>query len=379
MATHTMWAIRIHRYGGPEQIMLEETLRPVPQAGEVLVRVHAAGVNPADWQIITGVMKEPVTFPFTPGIEMAGVVDAAGPGVSADLIGHAVLGQIPHGAYAEYVAVPLAALARKPQAVRFIEAAAFPVGARTAWRALFDNAGLTAGQRVLIQGATNGVSVFAVQLAKWKGAQVIGTVATAAHRAFVRALGADMVVEYTTTLRDHGVQDVDLVLHGGAAPLSSSLAALRHGGTLIANASPGPAEQEEIQARGVRVVTSRGLASASLETLTRLADEGALTVPIGKTFSLSEVPRPTPMRRAVRGVAGLCCVWWKIDHTSNASSLERACQRSRPLAPASGVCRCCPWPRSRGQSAYRCRARTFQRALTGPHDHPRHWSQSSAA
>src|SRR5262245_66214466 len=110
MSTQIMRAIHIHRYGGPDQLKLEQTPRPALSAGEVLVRVHAAGVNPIDWQIVAGVMKDvqPVTFPFTPGIEMAGVVEAVGPGVAADLIGQGVLGQIANGAYGEYVSVPAA-------------------------------------------------------------------------------------------------------------------------------------------------------------------------------------------------------------------------------------------------------------------------------
>src|SRR6185436_5140276 len=123
-----------------------------------------------------------------------------------------VLGQIAQGAYAEYVSVPVEVLALKPKVLSFIEAAAFPVGAMLAWRALFDNAGLTAGQRLLIQGATNGIGVFAIQLAKWKGAQVIGTASTAANLDFARALGADMVVDYSTTPVESVVQNVDVVL-----------------------------------------------------------------------------------------------------------------------------------------------------------------------
>jgi len=289
MSTPIMRATQIHSYGGPEQLKLEETPRPAPSAGEVLVRVHAAGVNPIDWKILQGLMKDsqPVTFPFTPGIEVAGVVEEVGPGVTADLIGQAVLGQIAKGAYAEYVSVPVEVLALKPKTLSFIEAAAFPVGATTAWRTLFDNGGLTSGQRVLIQGAAAGMGLFAVQLAKWKGAQVIATASTAADLDFVRALGADTVVDDTTTPVESVVQDVDLVLHGGgAATLSSSLAALRRGGTLISNTGlPSP---EQVQACGVRAMMSRGAASVPLETLTRLVDEGHLKVPV-KTFPLSEV------------------------------------------------------------------------------------------
>jgi NADPH:quinone reductase-like Zn-dependent oxidoreductase len=289
MATQTMRAIQVHRYGGPEQLKLEEKPRPEPRAGEVLLRVHAAGVNPIDWKIRQGLLKEvqPVTFPYTPGIEVAGVVEDVGPGVTAFKKGQAVLGQTSAGAYAEYVTIPVEALALKPQILSFAEAATVPVGATTAWRALFEHGGLIAGQRVLIQGAAGGVGLFAVQLAKWKGAQVIGTASTA-NLEFVRSLGADTVLDYTTTPVESVVQEVDLVLDGvGGKTLLSSLAALRRGGTLISIAGPPP--QEQAQARGVRAMMSRGAATVPLERLTQLIDEGHLKVIAGKTFPLSEV------------------------------------------------------------------------------------------
>lgn len=289
MSTQIMRAVQVHRYGGPEQLKLEEKPRPQPQAGEVLVRVYAAGVNPIDWKIRQGLMKEsrPVMFPYTPGIEMAGVVEDVGPAVTAFEIGQAVFGQIAEGAYAEYLMVPVEALALKPRTLSFVEAATVPVGATTAWRALFDHGGLASGQRVLIQGAAGGVGLFAVQLAKWKGAQVIGTASTA-NLDFVRGLGADMVVDYTTTPVESVVQDVDLVLDGvGAETLSRSLAVLKPGGTLISIAGPPP--QEQARARGVRALMSRGAASTPLQTFTQLIDEGHLKVTAGKTFALSEV------------------------------------------------------------------------------------------
>jgi NADPH:quinone reductase-like Zn-dependent oxidoreductase len=291
MATQTMRVIQIHQYGGPEQLKLEEKPRPEPQAGEALVRVHAAGVNPIDWKIRQGLMKDfqPVTFPYTPGIELAGVIGEVGPGVTAFEAGQAVLGRCESGAYADYLTVPVEALMLKPQTLSFVEAATVPVGAATAWRALFDHGGLTEGQRVLIQGAAGGVGLFAVQLAKWKGAQVIGTASTA-NLEFVRGLGADTVVDYTTTPVESVVKEVDLVLDGvGAATLSSSLTVLRRGGTLISIAGQPP--QEEAQVRGVRVIMSRGAASAPLQTFTRLIDEGHLKVTAGKTFALSQVQR----------------------------------------------------------------------------------------
>ncbi len=289
LATQTMWAVRVYSYGGPEQLKLERVERPRPQAGEVLLRVHAAGVNPLDWKIRQGLMKEfmPMTFPYIPGIEVSGVVEEVGPGVTAFEIGQAVYGQSAKGAYAEYLTISVETLALKPETLSFAEAATVPVGATTAWRALFEHGGLTSGQRVLIQGAAGGVGLFAVQLAKWKGAQVIGTASTA-NLAFVRGLGADTVVDYTKIPPQGMPQNVDLVLDGvGGKALLSALTALRRGGTLISTASPPP--QEEAQARGVRAIMIHSQpSSALLQMVARLIDEGHLKVTTGRIFPLSE-------------------------------------------------------------------------------------------
>jgi NADPH:quinone reductase-like Zn-dependent oxidoreductase len=289
MSAPSMRVVQIHRYGGPEELKLEERPRPAPQTGEALVQVHAAGVNPIDWKIRQGVMQavQPVTFPFTPGIELAGVVAAVGPEAPSVALGQAVYAQVAAGAYAEYLAVGVEALAPKPAWLTFVEAAATPVGARTAWRALFDHGHLTAGQRVLIQGAAGGVGQFAVQLAKWRGAEVIATAAPD-NLAFVRSLGADKVVDYTTTQVESVVTGVDLALDTvGEATLRSSMAVLRPGGALISiNGVP---SQQEAQARGVRALMSRGPASVSLQTLTQLIEEGYLQVTVGKIYALREV------------------------------------------------------------------------------------------
>ena len=302
MSTQTMRVIQVYSYGGPEQLKLEQKPRPEPQAGEVLLRVHAAGVNPVDWKIRQGLLKDfmPVTFPYTPGIEVAGVVEDVGPGVTASEIGQAVFGQSARGAYAEYITAPVEALALKPETLSFAEAATVPVGATTAWRALFEHGGLQAGQRVLIQGAAGGVGLFAVQFAKWKGAQVIGTASTA-NLDFVRGLGADTVVDYTTTPVESVIQDVDLVLDGiGAETLISSLAVIKRGGTLISIA--GPPSQETAKARGVHATMIRSQPSRELlQIVTRLIDEGRLKVTAGKTFPLSEVQQAHEYSRSGHG------------------------------------------------------------------------------
>jgi len=285
-----MRAIRVHQYGGPEELQLEQQPRPEPEAGEVLLRVHAAGVNPIDWQIRQGLLKDfmPMTFPYTPGLDVAGVVEGVGPGVTILETGQAVFGWAIQGADAEYVTASEEVLAPKPATLSFDEAATVPVGAATAWEALFDEGNLQPGQRVLVVGAAGGVGRFAVQLAKWKGAQVIGTASTA-NLEFVQSLGADQVVDYTTTAVESVVREVDLVVAGvGGESLLTSLATVRRGGTLISLAEPPP--QTQAEARGVRATMLAGRPSrAILQTVARLIDEGRLQVTVGKTFPLREV------------------------------------------------------------------------------------------
>ncbi|GHO98294.1 NADPH:quinone reductase [Reticulibacter mediterranei] len=289
MSALTMQAIRVHRYGGPEQLKLEQQPRPAAREGEVLVRVHAAGVNPIDWKTRQGFMKDffPMTFPYIPGIDVAGEVEGVGFGVTTLKIGQAVFGRCTTGTYAEYITASEELLAPKPSTASFAEAAAIPTGATTAWQALFDEGNLQAGQRVLIVGAAGGLGAFAVQLAKWKGAQVIGTTSTA-NLEFVRSLGADQVIDYTTTQVESVVQDVDLVLDGvGGASLFSSLTTIRRGGTLISLAEQPP--QEQARACGVRAMMIAARTDRSiLQTVAQLIDEGQLNVIVGKAFSLSE-------------------------------------------------------------------------------------------
>ncbi|HEU5101489.1 MAG TPA: NADP-dependent oxidoreductase [Roseiflexaceae bacterium] len=190
-------AIRVHQYGGPEQLKLERIACPEPQADEVLVKVHAAGVLPAEWKTRQGLFHafRPASFPYIPGSAFAGVVEQVGPGVTAFRAGQAVFGRTNNGAYAEYATVAAATIAFKPPSLSFDEAAAISGGATVAWTALFENGDLRPGQRVLIHGAAGGVGSFAVQLARWKGAHVIGT-ASATNLEFVRSLGAAAAIDY---------------------------------------------------------------------------------------------------------------------------------------------------------------------------------------
>src|SRR2546421_10605240 len=218
MPGNMMRAARFHAYGPPENLVIEEVPRPEPQAGEVLVRVHAAGVNPGDWKIRRGYLKAfmPVPLPFPPGLDLAGTVAAVGPDVTTVQPGQAVFGR-GSGAYAEYAIALANALAPKPHALSFDQAATIPVGASTAWAGLFDVGGLQAGQRLLVHRAAGGGGLYAVQFGRGTGAEGIGT-ASARNVAFVRSLGAQTVIDYTATPFETVVRDVDVVLDtiGGA-------------------------------------------------------------------------------------------------------------------------------------------------------------------
>jgi len=290
MSAQTMQAIRTYRYGGREQLKLEQIERPVPQSGEVLVRVHAAGVNPIDWKIRQGLLRAsfPTPFPHLPGRDLAGIVEEVGPDVTTFQKGQAVFGQSMHGTYTEYTPASIYTLALKPKTLSFDEAAAIPIGAATAWEGLFDFGELQAGQRVLIQGAAGGVGTFAVQFARKKGAYVIGTTSTP-NVDFVRSLGANEVIDYTATLLEETVHDADLVFDMvGEKTLESSLHAVKRGGTLVSIASEPP--ERKAHQLGIHVVTiATRVSSELLHTFAQLIDEGQVKVVVGKTFPMREV------------------------------------------------------------------------------------------
>src|SRR5229473_3894877 len=238
MVRRSIQAIRVHQYGGPEQLKLEQIPCPEPQPGEVLVHVHATAVLPVEWKIRQGLFHafQPAAFPYIPGSASAGIVEEVGPGVTTFRSGQAVFGRSSQGTYAEYTTASAETIALKPASLGFSEAATISGGATTAWEALFDRGGLQAGQRVLILGAAGGVGSFAVQLARWKGAQVIGTTGTA-NMDFVRSLGAEVVVDYTSTPVEQVVHDVDLVVDTvGGQTLQSAWPVIKHGGTLVSTA-----------------------------------------------------------------------------------------------------------------------------------------------
>jgi NADPH:quinone reductase-like Zn-dependent oxidoreductase len=290
MPNNTMHAIRMHEFGGPNVLHEEEVPRPSPGAGEVLVRVRAAGVNPYDWKLRKGMFPSGVTLPMTPGSEIAGTVEMLGAGVNGLRAGQDVFGTGGEGAYAQYVVTESTALADKPASLDYIQAAAVPVGTMNAWQALFDHGKLQAGQTVLIHGGSGNVGLFAVQLAKWKGATVIAT-ASAKNADFVRSLGADTVVAYDTQRFEDVVRDVALVLDTiGGDTQQRSFAVLKRGGTLIALTSP---PSQDLAARaGVRAEMFGMQSSAALlQRIARMIDDGTIRPVVAEVLPLPEAGR----------------------------------------------------------------------------------------
>lgn len=298
----TMQAIRFHSYGDSEVLVLEEMPRPQAGAGEVLIRVHAAGVNPLDWKVRAGHVRAWLKhrLPLIPGWDVSGVVEAIAPDVSAFKIGDEVYGMLNvtrNGAYAEYVTAKTYNLAFKPNSIDHIQAGAVPLASLTAWQSLFDLAGLKSGQTVLIHGAAGGVGHFAVQFAKWKEAKVIGT-ASASNEDFLRELGADEVIDYSTTKFEEAVHDVDVVLDTiGGDTQQRSWKVLKKGGILVATlgiSSPEAARQHGVRGEGVMVRPD----ATQLTQIAALIDAGNLKPAVTTVLPLAEAPRAHELSQA---------------------------------------------------------------------------------
>jgi NADPH:quinone reductase-like Zn-dependent oxidoreductase len=290
-----MKAVRVHAYGGPEVLKYEDAPCPAAGPGQLLIRVHAAGVNPVDWKVREGHLKEWINYamPYTPGWDVSGVVDAAGAGATRFKKGDEVFSfpDHPHdGAYAEYMVVKETELAPKPKTLDHVQAAAVPIASLTAWQALFDMGGLRAKQKVLIHGATGGVGGFAVQFAKWKGAHVIGT-ASARNQDFLRELGADETIDYATERFEETARDVDMVFDTiGGETQARSWQALRKGGILVSTV--GPPSAEEAAQRGARQGMIQAQPNASqLAEIAKLIDGGKVKVFVETVLPLKEARR----------------------------------------------------------------------------------------
>jgi NADPH:quinone reductase-like Zn-dependent oxidoreductase len=291
----TMKAVCIYSYGGPEVLVYEDAPQPHPGEGEVLVRVHAAGINPVDWKIREGHLKEMLhhTFPLVLGWDLSGVVESVGSGIARLKVGDEVFSRPDisrDGAYAEFIVVKESDLALKPRSVDHIHAAAMPLAALTSWQTLFDVGGLSSGQRVLIHAAAGGVGHVAVQLAKWKGAHVIGTAAARNHE-FVVKLGADQVIDYDTERFEEVIQPVDVVLDTmGGDTQERSWKVLKRGGILVSIASPPKAATAaEHGVRQAFVFTQPN--AAQLAEIARLVDADKLKVVVETVLPLSDATR----------------------------------------------------------------------------------------
>ncbi|MFJ1610951.1 NADP-dependent oxidoreductase [Streptomyces sp. NPDC088253] len=325
MPTHTMRAVRFHEHGGPEVLRYDEVPIPEPGPGEVLVRVHAVGINPPDWYLRGGLTTMPgetestVSLPVIPGTDMSGVVEAVAADVDGLAVGDEVFGLLRFpsfngSAYAEYVAAPASDLARKPAGIDHVHAAGAPMAGLTAWQFLvevghdhpspFQEArhrptALGAGTTVLINGAAGGVGHFALQLAKWKGARVIA-VASGAHESFLRELGADQFIDYTRSRPEELAHDVDLVLDTVGGPDSKRfLRTLKRGGVQFP-VLPGDFDEEETAKLGVTVSSAQVRSNGTqLAELGRLLDAGTVRVAIDSTFALADAR--AAHERAARG------------------------------------------------------------------------------
>jgi NADPH:quinone reductase-like Zn-dependent oxidoreductase len=291
-----MKTVRIHQYGGPEVLQYEEAPRPAPQPGEVLIRVHAAGVNPIDWKVREGYLKDffPHSFPFVPGWDVSGVVEEVGPATAGRFKTGDEVYSLPDplrdGAYAEYIAVRESELALKPKSLDHVHAAAVPLAALAAWQALFDAGKLEPGQRVLIHAAAGGVGHLAVQLAKWKDAHVVAT-ASAKNQKLLRELDADETVDYTTQRFEDIARNIDIVLDTiGGETQERSWRVLKKGGILLSLVEPPSAERAK--AFGVRAAFVAGHPNGEqLAEIAEIIDLGNLKPIVNRILPLSEARR----------------------------------------------------------------------------------------
>lgn len=283
-----MKAVVIHQYGDNSVLDYTDVARPQAQPGEILVKVHAAGVNPVDWKIRGGMgQRMGMTLPIHLGGEISGTVAQLGAGVDAFAVGDAVFGIIPAGGFADYAVAKAAELVRKPATLDFIVAAAVPLGALTAWQALFDLANLRSGQRLLITNGAGGVGSLAIQLAKAAGAHVTA-MASGRNEAFVRGLGADAFIDYTATPFDAAARGMDVVFDTvGGETFQRAFATLNKGGFLV-TAVGFPSDAERQHGVGVARVYCQPNA-AQLESIRALVDEGKLRPHVATVLPLAAI------------------------------------------------------------------------------------------
>lgn len=297
-----MKAIRIHTYGGPDVLKYEDVPRPKLRRGEVLIRVYAAGVNPVDWKVREGYLKDmrQYSLPLIPGWDLSGVVEKVGSGVTRFQKGAEVYSRpdiARNGAYAQYIVARGSEVALKPKSIDHLHAAAIPHAALTAWQALFDTAELQPGQKLLVHAAAGGVGHFAVQLAKWKGAHVMATASRKNHD-LLRELGADETIDYTTERFEDVVREVDVVLDTIAGETQErSWQVLKKGGILVSILKrPSPEKAAAHEARGGYVFVQPN--AAELAEIATLIDSAKLKPVVETVLPLSEARRAQELNQA---------------------------------------------------------------------------------
>ena len=285
-----MKAVRVHRFGPPEVIALEDVPKPEPNNGEVVVEVKAAGIGPWDALIRSGKSALPQPLPLVLGSDLSGVIDSIGPGVEPFKVGDEVFGVTNErftGAYAEYALAKAAMIAPKPKSLNHTHAASVPVVAVTAWQMVFDFARLSSGQSVLIQGGAGNVGGYAVQFAKLAGALVIATT-SAKDVSYVRSLGGVGVIDYRATRFEERVKETDAVIDTvGGDTLDRSYGVLKRGGIVVSSAAQ--PSNEKAEHHGVRAVFF--LVQVTTERLRKIAeliDAEKLRTEVGEVLWLDE-------------------------------------------------------------------------------------------
>ena len=286
----TMKAIVIHEYGGPEVLKYEDIPQPEPKDDQLLIRIIAAGVNPVDGMIRSGMFNGNRAFPIILGGDVAGVVEKIGSRITKFKVGDPVFAYVSldnSGGYAQYALVREREAAPKPKALTYVEAAAVPIVAITAWQALVDTAKLSAGQTVLIHGGSGGVGSFAIQIAKARGAKVVATASTA-NQDFLKQLGADVAVDYTKQKFEDVAKDVDVVLDSiGRDTLARSYGVVKKGGivvSLVARPKESELEKHGIRGSGLNAEPN----SEELAEISKLIDDRKMKVIVSRTFPLSD-------------------------------------------------------------------------------------------
>ncbi|RZL04053.1 MAG: NADP-dependent oxidoreductase [Rubrivivax sp.] len=294
-----MKAVIIEAYGDNQVVQYTDIDRPEPQAGQVRVKVHAAGVNPVDWKVRGGLgQRMGMSLPIVLGGEIAGTVDKLGSDVNGLQEGEAVFGIIGSGGFAEYAVVNAANLTRQPANLDFVHAAAVPLGALTAWQAMFDLGGLAAGQRLLVTNGSGGVGSLAIQMAKARGAHVTA-MASGRNEAYVLGLGADEFIDHTQQPFEQVARDMDVVFDTvGGDTFQRAFRTLKPGGALVtAVAFP----QDEAQQHGVRA--SRVFCQSDLGQLVairELVEAGQLTPQVTTVLPLADIREALALSEAGR-------------------------------------------------------------------------------